>query len=301
MHVTKQTHRRTVGTLLGVILALCLTMLALLTTPDAPTPLPPPPETETTTPDYLRAEEAVVIETGTSSAVLPLTKPAFEYIEVTESCDHRYRGDCVLVRSGPGTDYETVARLRTGVVLRVGGVVSRNGEDWYKITFDEWLRYPERVTSDWYVAASLVTILYDEGDTTIWDTSYTATSTEKRIVVNRADQTLTAYEGDTVFLQTAISTGLALTPTPRGTFTVFKKTPSRYMQGPLPGLPSDQHYDLPGVPWNLYFTHDGAVIHGTYWHDSFGLPYSHGCVNMRPSDAQLLYTWADLGTSVVVE
>ena len=98
-----------------------------------------------------------------------------------------------------------------------------------------------------------------------------------------------------------ISTGLALTPTPRGTFTIFKKTPSRYMQGPLPNLSDQQRYDLPGVPWNLYFTQGGAVIHGAYWHDSFGARYSHGCVNLSPDNARKLYEWADLGTTVIVK
>ena len=96
-----------------------------------------------------------------------------------------------------------------------------------------------------------------------------------------------------------ISTGLELSPTPAGTFTIFKKTPSRYMQGPLPGF--TDYYDLPGVPWNLYFTQQGAVIHGTYWHDSFGQPYSHGCVNLSPEDAKRLYEWAGLGTKVTVK
>jgi lipoprotein-anchoring transpeptidase ErfK/SrfK len=73
------------------------------------------------------------------------------------------------------------------------------------------------------------------------------------------------------------------------------------MQGPLPNLSDRQIYDLPGVPWNLYFTQGGAVIHGAYWHDSFGSVYSHGCVNLPVSVAQVLYIWADLGTKVIVE
>ena len=91
--------------------------------------------------------------------------------------------------------------------------------------------------------------------------------------------------GEELAMEIDISTGLELTPTPRGTFTVFRKTPSRYMQGPLPGIAND-YYDLPGVPWNLYFTEQGAVIHGAYWHDSFGSPYSHGCVNADPKTAE---------------
>jgi lipoprotein-anchoring transpeptidase ErfK/SrfK len=111
---------------------------------------------------------------------------------------------------------------------------------------------------------------------------------------------LYAYDGDTLYMQEAISTGLELTPTPRGVFTVYRMTPSRYMQGPIPGI-SDQYFDLPGVPWNLYFTPEGAVIHGAYWHDRFGSPWSHGCVNLPPEKAKKLYAWAEIGTKVVVQ
>ena len=71
------------------------------------------------------------------------------------------------------------------------------------------------------------------------------------------------------------------------------------MQGPLPGI-SDQYYDLPGVPWDLYFTHEGGAIHGAYWHDKFGERWSHGCVNLPIEKAKELYEWTDLGTTVVV-
>ena len=72
------------------------------------------------------------------------------------------------------------------------------------------------------------------------------------------------------------------------------------MQGPVPGV-SDDAYDLPGVPWDLYFTHGGAVIHGAYWHDKFGEPWSHGCVNLPLQKAKELYLWADVGTPVTVQ
>lgn len=72
------------------------------------------------------------------------------------------------------------------------------------------------------------------------------------------------------------------------------------MQGASDGQ-EDQYYDLPGVPWNLYFTYDGDVIHGAYWHNSFGQKWSHGCVNMPPQIAKKLYEWAVVGTPVIVE
>jgi hypothetical protein len=253
---------------------------------------------------FLEEQEAVVIvpednKIGVEKIILPIQKVLFEYVEVTDGCGPHYEGECLVVRSGPGVEFPIVSRLRNGIVLKVGGEVERDGVIWYKIVFDEWLRYPERVKSDWYISADYVGVLLDEGDKTTWEDGNATTT--KKIVISRSEQKLYAYENDQLFLEISISTGLELTPTPRGTFTVFKKTPSRYMQGPVPGLPDNQTYDLPGVPWNLYFTHGGAVIHGAYWHNSFGTPYSHGCVNLSPEHAQILYIWTDLGTQVIVK
>jgi len=58
-------------------------------------------------------------------------------------------------------------------------------------------------------------------------------------------------------------------------------------------------YYLPDVPYTMYF-YDGYGIHGTYWHDNFGTPMSHGCVNMRTSEAAWLFDFADVGTLVNV-
>ncbi len=227
-------------------------------------------------------------------------KVLFEYVEVIEGCGPYFEGECLRVRTGPGTDYPVVSRLRNGMVLKVDGSVYRNGSTWYKIVFDEWLRYPERLTSSWYVSADYVEVLLNEGDKNVWDDEYSTTSI-KTITVDRSEQMLYAFEGNYLYMAESISSGLALTPTPAGTFTIFKKTPSRYMQGPLPGMPEEDTYDLPGVPWNLYFTHDGAVIHGAYWHDNFGSQHSHGCVNLPLENADKLYHWADLGTKVIVK
>jgi hypothetical protein len=250
---------------------------------------------------FLEEEEGVFL-TSTSTheqQLVPIEKVLFEYVEVDDGCGPHFEGDCLNVRSGPGLEYPVVAQLRNGIVLKVGGEVKREGERWFKIVFDEWLRYPERVTGDWYVDARYVEVLLNEGDKTVWEDGV-ASSTAKEIIVERNEQLLYAYEDGKLFLETPISTGLALTPTPRGEFSIFKKTPSRYMQGPLPNLPSDQYYDMPGVPWNLYFTDGGAVIHGAYWHTSFGKQYSHGCVNLPPETARQLYEWAELGTKVTV-
>ncbi len=199
------------------------------------------------------------------------------------------------MRTAPKSTAPVAYKLRNGIVLRVSGKVTIHGMDWYKVFFDEWLRYPERVAPDLYVAAEFVTPFFDEGH----KGSDTGASSTKYILVDRSSQTLYAYEDGVLFMKEKVSTGLELTPTPRGIFTIYRKTPSRYMQGPIPGI-SNHNYDLPGVPWNLYFSKEGAVIHGAYWHDSFGKRWSNGCVNLPIESAEKLYKWADVGTTVVV-
>ncbi len=111
------------------------------------------------------------------------------------------------------------------------------------------------------------------------------------IEVNLSNQTLTAWQGDVAVMNTYISSGVAATPTVTGRFRIGTKLPSQRMVGP--------GYDLPGVPWVMYF-YSAYAIHGAYWHNNFGVPMSHGCVNMRNGDAQMLYNWAPIGTEVYV-
>ena len=240
---------------------------------------------------------------GSGATTSELVRPqasstvVYQYIEVRGGCGPYFEGPCINVRSGPGLQYPVVLRVRDGMVLRVADTIDIDGELWYKIAFDREIRYPERVTSDWYVSARVVRLFTDDGDQVL---SGPVDVVGKRILVVRSEQMLYAYDNKTLFMKVRISSGLEFTPTPRGRFVIFKKTPSRYMQGPIPEV-SDQYFDLPGVPWNLYFTQQGAVIHGAYWHDHFGEPWSHGCVNLDPADAQKLYEWADIGTPVVVQ
>lgn len=235
---------------------------------------------------------------STSEATSPSPEKLFSYVEITDGCGPYFNGPCVNVRSGPGMEYPSVAKLRTGVVLPIeNSVHAKDGALWYKISIVHELLYPERVTTDWYISAELGTIFTDIGERVLQRGD--VASTTKSILVDRSEGKLSAFDGDKLFMTIPISIGLPLTPTPRGKFKIFRMTPSRYMQGPLPHV-SDQYYDLPGVPWNLYFTHEGAVIHGAYWHDHFGEPWSHGCVNLPPQKAKELYYWADIGTPVTV-
>ena len=121
----------------------------------------------------------------------------------------------------------------------------------------------------------------------------------KRIEVSLAHQELRAYEYGKLILRTSISSGMSTdqptengipTATPKGKFYVDKKMPLRHMgDGHLTG--SLDAYELPGVPWVSFFHYTGVAFHGTYWHNDFGTPMSHGCVNMRTAEAKWLYRW----------
>jgi lipoprotein-anchoring transpeptidase ErfK/SrfK len=96
--------------------------------------------------------------------------------------------------------------------------------------------------------------------------------------------------GNTPVFSAVISGGLPRTPTVVGRFRIQTKLRSTTMSGP--------GYHLPNVPYTMYF-YRGYAIHGTYWHNNFGRPMSHGCVNMRTGDAAWVYNWAPVGTLVV--
>jgi LysM repeat protein len=115
------------------------------------------------------------------------------------------------------------------------------------------------------------------------------------IDVNLTTQTLTAYEGNTAVLTTAVSTGTYLYPTVTGQFSIYMRYPSQTMNGYLLGY----DYYLENVPYVMYF-YRGFSLHGTYWHNNFGVPMSHGCVNLPTDMAQWLYNWSDYGTLVNV-
>jgi lipoprotein-anchoring transpeptidase ErfK/SrfK len=113
---------------------------------------------------------------------------------------------------------------------------------------------------------------------------------ERWIDVNLSAQTLTAYEGNRPVHRAVVSTGLPNTPTPVGQFRVWIKLRYDDMAGP--------GYYLRDVPYVMYFHRDYG-LHGTYWHNNFGRPMSHGCVNLSNADAGWLFNWASVGTRVV--
>jgi lipoprotein-anchoring transpeptidase ErfK/SrfK len=109
--------------------------------------------------------------------------------------------------------------------------------------------------------------------------------------VDLSDQRMYAYEGDTLVRTFIVSTGTWQTPTVTGKFKVWIKLRSAPMSGP--------GYYLPDVPYIMYF-HGDYGIHGTYWHNNFGVPMSHGCINLSIPDAEWAYNFAAVGTVVNV-
>lgn len=119
----------------------------------------------------------------------------------------------------------------------------------------------------------------------------------KRIAVNLKTQRLAYYFGETKLDEFAISSGLANTPTPVGEFSVLRKRPFVNYGGP--------GYSYPNTKWNLMFKPGNGLnyyIHGAYWHNDFGRPKSHGCVNVKHSQEYMgrLYDWVDLATPVTI-
>jgi lipoprotein-anchoring transpeptidase ErfK/SrfK len=107
---------------------------------------------------------------------------------------------------------------------------------------------------------------------------------EKWIEVNVTTQQVTAWEGTKLIFSFIASTGLPNTPTVLGEFRIYWKLKSTLMVG--------DNYYLPEVPYTMYFYRDYA-LHGTYWHNNFGQPMSHGCVNLETGNAKKLFEWAD--------
>jgi lipoprotein-anchoring transpeptidase ErfK/SrfK len=118
----------------------------------------------------------------------------------------------------------------------------------------------------------------------------------KLITVDLTKQTLFAWESGKVVFQTKISSGLPKTPTVRGSYNIRTKVPSQRMKG---GSKWYGYYNYPNVPNVMYF-YQGYAIHGAYWHNNFGRPNSHGCVNVRPEASAWLYNWASVGTRVEI-
>jgi hypothetical protein len=119
---------------------------------------------------------------------------------------------------------------------------------------------------------------------------------EKWIDVNLTKQTLVLYAGTKPVYATLISSGEAgledpehTTATKRGIFRIHTKHLSATMSSSEVG----EEFELREVPYVQYFDREGYAMHGVYWHDRFGVPKSHGCINLAPEDARRIFYFTE--------
>jgi lipoprotein-anchoring transpeptidase ErfK/SrfK len=123
-----------------------------------------------------------------------------------------------------------------------------------------------------------------------------ATAGEKWIDVNLTKQALVLYEGTKAVYATLVSSGEAgledpahTTATKRGIFRIHTK----YVTATMASTELGEEFELRDVPYVQYFDKEGYALHGAYWHDRFGTPKSHGCINLAPEDARRIFFWTE--------
>ena len=157
-------------------------------------------------------------------------------------------------------------------------VDKRDGSQWYKAYDNLWDTF-------YYIPPQWVHIFLPEE---IAPLSPQVPENEKHIEIHLDSQLLLAYEWNVLVYAARVATGQKNFESPIGRFRTFHKRPTYHMTG---GADEFSVFDLPGVPWDSYITDSGVAIHGTYWHNDFGHPHSHGCINMAPQDAKWIYRW----------
>lgn len=166
----------------------------------------------------------------------------------------------------------------------IGGIVQANsGQYYYRLEEDKW-------DLDYYVPAEHLRVIPEEELAII---SPETPSLAKRVDVRLDLQLVIAYEWNKPVFITKVATGARFSngnySTPLGLHITNYKRPSRHMAA---GNLAYNGYDLPGVPWITYITEKGVAFHGTYWHNDYGKPRSHGCINMPSRAAKWLYLWS---------
>jgi uncharacterized protein YraI len=149
-----------------------------------------------------------------------------------------------------------------------------DGARWYRIGEERW------VLGQWVAAALPKT------------RPASIRANERWVGINLGQQTAVAYEGDTPVYAAMVATGLPRTPTVQGVFRTWLRLSTGKMSGG--SAATGGYYYLEGVTWTCYF-YSGYALHTAYWHDAFGRPRSHGCVNFSPYDAWWLFQWSAPG------
>ena len=184
----------------------------------------------------------------------------------------------------PKKDAKFIYRLYYGTTYWVVEALMDDARQaWYKLKDDYFKQF-------YYVNARHLHLFTPEEIAPI---SPTVPPNQKRIEVLLADQVAIAYEKDQPVFVSRVATGAewkhGVYYTPLGRHYIHHKRPSRHMTSGSPENPVG--YDLPGVPWVSYINDKGISFHGTYWHNDFGHPRSHGCINLPISSAQWIFRW----------
>jgi hypothetical protein len=177
-------------------------------------------------------------------------------------------------------------RLYYSTVFWIMDVIKdKKGRRWYRVP-DDKLKF------DYYVTAEHMRPMAPEELSPI---SPHVPAGEKRLEVRLKDQVVVAFEGSQAVFMARIASGGHFIDgdysTPAGRYMTNRKRPSRHMASEDLAAPTS--YDLPGVPWVSYLTKSGISFHGTYWHNDFGKPRSHGCINLSPQAARWIYRWTN--------
>ncbi len=177
----------------------------------------------------------------------------------------------------PGFDSDpALAVIPRYTRLYLYATVNAGGWDWYLVGPGAWLRRDD--------VARVIPATRPDGVQGRW------------VAVDLFQQIFTAYEGDQMVAATLISSGVSTHQTRLGLYNIWGRFVTDDMSGAM-GTPDA--YSLPSVPFVMFF--DGQIsLHGTYWHDEFGFPMSHGCVNMSISDAHWLFNWTAAAQSAPV-
>ena len=170
-------------------------------------------------------------------------------------------------------------KLYYGTVYRVIDTIKDNDENWWYRLQDGVTYSPGPYVPTW----SMCRIPPKEL------APISPSRSDKWLQVDLEAQKLVCFEGDKAVFSTPVSSGAAGTRTPRGEHHITRKRHTRRMTG---GSGPD-FFDLPGIAFPTYFTQAGHAIHGTYWHNDFVRPHSHGCVNVPNLAAQWVFRWAD--------
>jgi hypothetical protein len=204
-----------------------------------------------------------------SEVIAPVPEPGF-WAEV-----------CVpfaQARWQPGSPY-VAYKLYYGTVYRVVRAAADEGGEWWYQLQDGLTWSPGLYVPSWSMRRIPAEQL----------TPISPGRPDKTLQISIGEQRLTCYEGVNAVFTTRIASGVHGLGTPLGEFRILLQRHTSRMIGGA----ADDRYDLPGVPFPVYFTWSGVAIHGTYWHNDYGRRHSHGCVNVTSEAAQWIFRWVE--------